>query len=168
MSQVFDQDNKVIPVTLIEAGPCLVTQVKTKEKDGYEAIQISFGKNKREFEGEGKVGDQIDISIFEEGEKVWVVGISKGKGFQGVVKRHGFHGGPASHGQKHTLRAPGSIGSAFPERVFKGRKMAGRMGSDRITTKGLKIVQIDKEKNLLAVKGAVAGKIGGLVEIKAL
>lgn len=182
MSQIFDKDNKVIPVTLIEAGPCFVTQVKTEEKDGYQALQIGFeGKKKvkkpqkgknyrylREFEGEGEVGDKIDVSIFEEGERVWVVGTSKGKGFQGVVKRHGFHGGPASHGQKHSLRAPGSIGSAFPERVFKGKKMAGRMGSDRTTTRGLKVAQIDKENNLIAIKGAVAGRIGGLVEVKVL
>ncbi len=180
MSQIFDKDNKVIPVTLIEAGPCFVIQAKTEEKDGYQALQIGFEEKKkakktdkgyrylREFEGEGKVGDKIDVSIFEEGEKVWVVGTSKGKGFQGVVKRHGFHGGPASHGQKHTERAPGSIGSAFPERVFKGKKMAGRMGSDRTTTKGLKVAQIDKENNLIAIKGAVAGRIGGLVEVKVL
>lgn len=190
MSQIFDKDNKVVPVTLIEAGPCFVVQIKTKEKDGYQAVQIGFEEIKekrvslpqkghfkkaglekcfrylREFDGENlKVGDKIDVSVFEEGEKAIVAGVSKGKGFQGVVKRHGFRGGPASHGQKHSLRAPGSIGSAFPQRVFRGMRMAGRMGNDRVTTKGLKIVRVDKENNLLAIKGAVAGKNGGLVEI---
>ncbi|MFC1701007.1 50S ribosomal protein L3 [Patescibacteria group bacterium] len=190
MSQIFDKDNKVIPVTLIEAGPCLVVQIKTDEKDGYKAVQVGFeeiverkvkkpqkGHFKKvgekyfrylkEFESDNlKIGDVIDVSIFEDGDKVQIAGFSKGKGFQGVVKRHGFHGGPASHGMKHTLRAPGSIGSAFPERVFKGKKMAGRMGNERITTRGLKIIHVDKENNLLAIKGAVPGRIGGLLEIK--
>lgn len=191
MSQVFDKNGKVTPVTLVEAGPCLVIQIKTKEKDGYQAVQIGFGQKKknikkpqkghlkkakaanirylREFRTDQttyKLGDKIDIDIFEEGDKVKVTGISKGKGFQGVVKRHGFSGFPASHGTKHGLRAPGSIGSAFPERVLKGRKMAGRMGAETVTTKGLEIVQIDKENNILAVKGAIAGKPGTLLEIQ--
>jgi len=190
MSQLFDEKGQVVSITLVEAGPCPVIQVKSKEKDGYQAVQLGFEEIKdkkvkkpqkghfkkanlekgfrylREFpNGDLKIGDKIDVSIFNEGEIVKVAGISKGKGFQGVVKRHGFAGFPASHGTKHGLRAPGSIGSSFPERVWKGKKMAGRMGSDRITTSGLKIVQIDKKNNLLAVKGAIPGKKGTLLEI---
>ena len=192
MSQLFDEKSQVVPVTLIEAGPCSVVQLKNKEKDGYSAVQIGFEEIKdkkvkkpqkghfkkagfkkgfrylREFpNGHLKIGEQIDVSIFNQGEIVKVAGTSKGKGFQGVVKRHGFSGFPASHGTKHGLRAPGSIGSSFPERVWKGKKMAGRMGNERITTSGLKIVQIDKENNLLAVKGAIPGKKGTLLEIVA-
>jgi len=199
MSQVFDENGRVIPVTLVEAGPCFITQIKTKEKDGYEAIQVGFGKKKlkniskslkghleksqisnlksqnsgtrylREFrieKPELKLGDEITVDVFKEGDEVKVSGISKGKGFQGVVKRHGFKGGPASHGTKHTLRAPGSIGSSFPERVWKGKKMAGRMGSDRVTIKGLKIIKVNKENNLLAIKGAVPGRKGTLLEVR--
>ncbi len=166
MSQIFDKDGQVIPVTLIEAGPCRVAQVKTKEKDGYQAVQIDFEGHLKEFAGKDlKNGQQIDVSIFQEGEIVKIAGISKGKGFQGVVKRHGFSGFPASHGTKHGLRAPGSIGSSFPERVWKGRKMAGRTGAERIMVQGLKIVQVDKENSLLAVKGAVPGRKGALLEI---
>ncbi len=188
MSQVFSDDRKVIPVTLIEAESCVVTQIKTEEKDGYQATQVGFGEKKKinkplagHLKGLGnfrhlreiresedlkcKVGDKIDISVFEEGDKIKVIGTSKGKGFQGVMKRHGFHGSPASHGHKHDHRAPGSIGSAFPEHVFKGKKMAGRMGSDRVTVKGLKVIKIDKENNLLIVKGAVPGRIGSVIEI---
>jgi large subunit ribosomal protein L3 len=186
MSQIFDEKGNVIPVTLIEAGPCYVTQIKTKEKDKYEAIQIGCEKiekkkklkkslkNKpfkwlREFKGdikEFKVGDKIDVSIFQEGEKVKISGISKGKGFAGVVKRWGFGGKPATHGTKHELRTPGSVGTSFPQRVIKGRKMPGRMGQERITIKNLKIVKIDKDNNLLAVKGAVPGGRGSLLEIR--
>lgn len=168
MSQVF-KDDKVIPVTLIEAGPCKVVQVKTKEKEGYEAVQVGFGKAFREFRVEKpkfKVGDEINISSFKVGDIVKVSGISKGKGFQGVVKRWGFKGSPASHGTKHTLRAPGSIGSAFPQKVFKGMKMGGRMGAARITVSGLKVVKVDAENNLLAVEGAVPGRKRTLLEIK--
>ena len=166
MSQIFDKDGQVIPVTLIEAGPCRVAQVKTKEKDGYQAVQIDFEGHLKEFAGKDlKNGQQIDVSIFQEGEIVKIAGISKGKGFQGVVKRHGFSGFPASHGTKHGLRAPGSIGSSFPERVWKGRKMAGRTGAERIMVQGLKIVQVHKENSLLAVKGAVPGRKGALLEI---
>lgn len=189
MSQVFTDKGKVVPVTLVEAGPCVVTQIKTREKDGYQAVQIGFGEVRkltkplaghlkdlgkprylREFEDEiknFKVGQKIDVSVFKEGDKVKVSGISKAKGFTGVVKRHGFKGSPATHGTKHTLRAPGSIGSAFPEKVFKGMKMAGRMGGGRITVTGLKIAKIDKENNLLAIGGAVPGKKGTLLEIVA-
>jgi len=190
MSQIFGEDGKVIPVTLVEAGPCPVVQVKTRDKDGYSSVQIGFGDIKekntkkpqkghfkkaslkknyrylREFkDSDLKIGQTVTVSIFNKGETVDVSGISKGKGFQGVVKRHGFSGFPASHGTKHGLRAPGSIGSAFPQRVFKGKKMAGRMGSDRITLKGLKIAQIDEDNNLLAIKGAVPGRKGTLLEM---
>jgi large subunit ribosomal protein L3 len=192
MSQVFNEQGKVIPVTLVEAGPCQIVQVRTKEKDGYSAIQIGFETKKdkhtnkaqqghfkkaglknnyrylKEFKNSDlRVGQEINVSIFNPGEIVKVTGISKGKGFQGVVKRHGFAGFPATHGTKHGLRAPGSIGSAFPQRVFKGKKMAGRMGSDRVTTEGLRIIQVDKGNNLLAINGAVPGKKGALLEIVA-
>jgi len=188
---MFDENGKIIPATLIEAGPCFVVQIKNKEKDNYEAVQIGFseakdknvkGPQRGHFKKAGlktsfrylqefkngkdlKVGDKIDVSVFKEGDKIKVTSISKGKGFQGVVKRHGFKGGPASHGQKHSLRAPGSIGSAFPERVFKGKKMAGRMGNERVTVKGLKVIKIDLENNLLAIKGAIAGNNGVLVRV---
>ncbi len=190
MSQIFDEKGKVTPVTLVEAGPCQVTQVKTDEKDGYTAVQVSFEGKKdkhtnkaqqghfkksgakvnfrysKEFKaGDLKVGDSITAGIFNPGEIVKVTGISKGKGFQGVVKRHGFAGADATHGTKHNERAPGSIGSAFPERVFKGKRMAGRMGTDRITTKGLEIIQVDEKENTLAIKGALPGKPGTLLEI---
>ena len=190
MSQVFSEDRKVTPVTLIEAGPCVVTQVKTEEKDGYQAVQVGFGERKkinrplmghlkdlgkfrylreiRNVKEDMKIGDKIDAGVFKEGDKIKVIGISKGKGFQGVMKRHGFHGSPATHGHKHDHRAPGSIGSAFPEHVLKGKKMAGRMGGDRVTVKGLKVVKVDKENNLLVVKGAVPGKRGALLKVESL
>ena len=184
MSQVFNEKGKVIPVTIIEAGPCQVTQIKTKEKDEYEAVQVGFWKiskkNKikktmkgkefrylREFRnGEYKVGDKIDVSIFQEGNKVKVSGLSKGKGFAGVVKRWGFHGKNATHGVKHEERTIGSIGSRIPQRVIKGKKMPGRMGYARVTVKNLKVIKVDKENNLLAVKGAVPGRKGMLLEVK--
>lgn len=191
MNQVFDDSGKVIPVTYIEIEPNFITQVKTKEKDGYEAVQFGSGKRRkrlikkpqkdrgfrwlREFRvkpnyklqiTDYKPGDKIDISVFEAGDKVTVIGISKGKGFQGVVKRHGFAGGPKSHGQKDRHRAPGSIGSSFPEHVMKGMKMAGRMGGDRITTKNLKVVLVDKENQLIGISGAVPGRKGSLVYLK--
>ncbi len=192
MTQIFTEDGKVIPVTVVNAGPVKVVQVKTADgKDGYNAMQLGYGSRKEkninkaekghmgelgnfsdlvEFrikgkDVEAKKGDEITVEIFEEGEKVQVSGVSKGKGFQGVVKRHGFHGGPRTHGQKHSEREPGSIGATGPQRVFKGKKMAGRMGSDRVTVKGLKIVGIDKENNKLLITGAVPGKRGTLLEI---
>ncbi|MCX6813961.1 MAG: 50S ribosomal protein L3 [Candidatus Azambacteria bacterium] len=196
MTQIFKGDN-VIPVTLIESGPNFVTQVKTKEKDDYVAVQLGFGTKKeknikkpqrghlnkmsnvkgqmsnlrwlKEFRIENselKEGDQIGIDTFSSGDKVTVIAISKGKGFQGVVKRHGFHGGPKSHGQKDRHRAPGSIGASWPQHVIKGMKMAGRMGGDRVTVKNLEIVEVDKENNLIAIKGAIPGRKGTLVMIK--
>ncbi len=193
MTQIFDAEGKSIPVTLVEAGPCFVTQEKNIEKDGYQAVQICFGKKKEnkiskplrghlakipgfktsprylmEFwndNSELKAGDEIKADIFKEGDLVKVAGVSKGKGFSGVVKRHNFGGGPATHGQKHGLRAPGSIGATFPEHVPKGRRMAGRMGGGRKTVSNLEIVKIDAENNILAIKGAVPGNRGGLLEI---
>ncbi len=188
MTQVYKGDD-IVPVTLIESGSNFVSQIKTKEKDGYEAIQLGFGARKeknikkpqrghlknlgnlrwlREFRVnnmELKPGDKIDVSTFAPGDKVNVVAISKGKGFQGVVKRHGFHGGPKSHGQKDRHRAPGSIGASWPQHVIKGMKMAGRMGGDKITVKNLEVVEVDKENNIIALKGAVPGRRGTLVRI---
>lgn len=196
MTQVFQDDGKVVPVTLIEAGPVTVTQIKTKEKDGYEAMQVGYGKEKKpnksksghlkglsnfknlkefkletenwKLETEPNRGDMFDVSIFNVGDIVKIGGISKGKGFQGVVKRHGFHGMPASHGHHHVLRHGGSIGQRFPQHTLKGMRMPGRMGGARITTRGLKIITVDKENNLLAVKGAVPGRRGTLLEIAKL
>lgn len=189
MTQIY-QDDKVVPVTALEAGPVVVSQIKTQDRDGYYAIQLGFGKKrslskavrnhlkglgdlrwlkeckiKKEEADAFKRGDRIDVSVFKEGEKVKIIGTSKAKGFQGVVKRHGFHGGPKSHGQKDRLRAPGSIGATHPQHVLKGKKMAGRMGGNRITLKNVKIVKIIPEKNIICVKGAIPGKRGELVQI---
>ncbi|MFH1575721.1 MAG: 50S ribosomal protein L3 [Candidatus Nealsonbacteria bacterium] len=191
MSQIFDKDGNVVPLTLIEAGPCQITQVKTKESDGYESLQIGFKEiekkkkikkpmqNKpfrfiREFRtpptggsaGEMKLGDKIDVSIFQEGDIVKVAGVAKGKGFQGGMRRWGFHGKFATHGIKHEARTVGSIGDSGIERVVKGKKMPGRMGGSRITVKNLKVIKVDKDNNLLAVRGAVPGHPGTLVEIR--
>jgi len=195
MSRVFDQEGKAIPITLIEAGPVYITQIKSKEGDNYEAVQVGFANKKkptkalsghiqkaklkeaprwlREFRLKDevkdlKLGDKIDVSEFKVGEKVIIRGVSKGKGFQGVVRRHGFKGGPASHGQKHSAREPGSIGATGPQRVFKGTRMAGRMGGKRVTAKNLKIARVDPELHLLAVKGAVPGAKGQLLEIRGI
>ncbi|MBI2626648.1 MAG: 50S ribosomal protein L3 [Parcubacteria group bacterium] len=196
MSQVFKEDGAVIPVTLVEAGPVTVTKLRTKEKDGYEAIQIGSQKSKiknprprqakrggqkskfenlKEFKPKFQdssfkiqdftLGQKIDVSIFEEGEVVKISGVSKGKGFQGGVKRHGFHGMPASHGHKHVTRTPGSIGQRFPQHTLKGTRMAGHMGHERVTVEGLKVVKVDKENNILLIKGAIPGRRGTLVEI---
>lgn len=190
MSQVFDGDGKVHPVTLISINPVTVTQIKNEGKDGYKSVQIGYGEKSKknikkpqlghykdlgsfertkefrvENETDFEVGKTLDISIFNEGDEVVISGTSKGKGFQGVVKRHGFHGGPRSHGQKHSEREAGSIGSAGIQRVIKGMRMAGRMGSDRITLKGVTVVSIDKDENMLYVKGAVPGRRGSWVEI---
>jgi large subunit ribosomal protein L3 len=186
MSQVFLSDGKVAPVTIVEAGPCLITQIKTKEKDGYQAVQIGFGAKRKltkSLAGHLKDlpnfrylkeflldkveslqrGQKITVKIFQPKDKVKVTGLSIGKGFQGVVKRHKFHGSPASHGHKDQLRMPGSIGSTDPARVFKGMRMAGRMGGETVTTSNLEIVQIDLEKNYLYIKGAVPGARNGLI-----
>ena len=190
MMEYFAEDGTVIPVTIVSAGPLTVTRILSKEKDGYDAIQVGYGTRKKERIGkaalgtmgggnyrymkefrldngatEVKVGDSIDVSTFLPGDKIQVSGTSKGKGFQGVVKRHGFAGGPRTHGQKHSEREPGSIGGGLRTHVPKGMRLAGRMGSDRITQKNLKIVLVDKENNLLLVKGAVPGVRGSLVEI---
>ncbi len=185
MTSIFDENGKNIPCTVIECGPCVVTQVRTKEVDGYEAIQLGFddktekhsikaelghfkkagtvAKKKvvefKGFETEYKLGDVIAVDLFAEGEFVDVVGVSKGKGFQGVVKRHGFGGvGQSTHGQHNRLRAPGSVGaSSYPSRVFKGMRMAGRMGGDNVTVQNLRVLKVVAEKNLLLVKGAIPG-----------
>ncbi|MCK0130692.1 50S ribosomal protein L3 [Flavobacteriaceae bacterium F08102] len=194
MTSIFDDNGKNIPCTVIQAGPCVVTQVRTKEVDGYEALQLGFddkaekqttkalkghfkkaGTNAKkrvvEFKGfdkEYKLGDSITVEHFEEGEFVDVSGTSKGKGFQGVVKRHGFGGvGQATHGQHNRLRAPGSIGAAsYPARVFKGMKMAGRMGGEKVKVQNLRILKVVAEKNLLVVKGAVPGHKNSYVIIQ--
>jgi len=187
MSQMFDKNGKLTPVTLIVAGPCHILQKKNKEKDGYEALQIGLKKiekkNKikktmkgkeykyiKEYRIKGEdssnIGDEINVSVFQEGDTINVSGRSKGKGFQGGVKRHGFHGRNATHGVKHEQRTIGSVGQRFPQHVRKGRKMPGRMGFENITVKNLKIMKIDKESNLLIVKGAVPGTNRTLLEIK--
>jgi large subunit ribosomal protein L3 len=191
MSQIFREDGTVVPVTAVVATPMMVTHVRTTEKDGYTAVQVGSGDQKksriskaeaghlgdlgpfktlREFRLDDTSGFEkgatIDVSMFTPGDTVEVSGISKGKGFQGVVKRHGFAGGPRTHGQKHSERKPGSIGAGGVQRVFKGLRMAGRMGSDRITIKNLEIVAVDPEKNILFISGAVPGKRGTLLEIR--
>ncbi len=195
MTRVFDDAGKSIPVTVVVAGPCSVTQIKTEKTDGYDAVQIGFLDKKekntskaelkhfakagvkpkkvvKEVKGVAetnklKLGDSVTVEIFEEGEGVMVTGFSKGKGFQGVVKRHGFKGGPKTHGQSDRLRAPGSIGqSAYPARVFKGVRMGGRMGNRKVTLKKKKIIKIDVEKNILMIKGPVPGPNSGLLLIR--
>lgn len=194
MTSLFDEKGNMVPCTVIEAGPCVVTQVKTEETDGYSAVQLGFGSRKekntpaalmghfdkaktepkatvvefRDYDFEKAIGEEVTLDIFEEGEKVAVVGTSKGKGFQGVVKRHGFGGvGMQTHGQHNRLRAPGSIGaSSFPSKVFKGTRMAGRMGHDRVKVKNLQVVKVLSDKNLILVKGAVPGHKGSYVIIE--
>lgn len=175
MSEYFSEGGEAIPVTIISAGPVTVTRIFSKDQDGYDSVQVSFGGDKKEKvkefrlkpadKSDAKVGDVIDVSAFSPGDKLQVSSISKGKGFQGVVKRHGFHGGPRTHGQKHSEREPGSIGGGLRTHVPKGMRMAGRMGSDRVTQKNLKVVLVDKENNLMLVKGAITGRRGSLVEI---
>ena len=191
MMEYFSTKGEVFPVTVINAGPIVVTQVKTKATDRYNAVQIGFGtKNanniskalkghlkdlgnfrfikefRTEKESEYKVGDTMNVAdTFEVGDSLQVSSVSKGKGFQGVVKRHGFHGGPRSHGQKHSEREPGSIGGGLRTHVPKGMRMAGRMGGDRITQKNLKVIFVDKENNIMLIKGAIPGRKGSLVEI---
>ena len=189
MSQVFTDSGKAEAVTVIEAGPCLVTQIKTSAKEGYEAVQMGFGTAKklskaeqghlkelgklrklREFRvdstAEVKVGDKVDVNQFKTGDIVNIIGVSKGKGFAGTVKRHGFHGGPKTHGQTDRHRGPGAIGATTsPGRVLKGMRMSGHMGAEQITQKGLKIYKTDPEHNLLIVQGAVPGAKNGLLLI---
>lgn len=193
MTQIFDKDGVVQPATLVEASPIVVTQIKTKENDGYTAVQVATGVQKpdrinkpmkghlkelgtfadlrefRDFSSDTlptqKVGDKMDLAQFKEGDVIEVSAISKGKGFQGVVKRHGFGGGPRSHGQKHSEREPGSIGGGLRNKVPKRMRMAGRMGSDRVTIKNLKVVHIDSASNTLYISGAIPGRRGTLVEI---
>jgi large subunit ribosomal protein L3 len=170
MTQVW-KGEAVVPVTVLKASANTVSQVKTKERDKYSALQLSLGKTKREFrtknaEHSGKVGDKITVSMFKEGDEVAISGLTKGRGFQGVVKRHGFAGGPKTHGQKNRHRAPGSIGATAPQRVTPGRRMAGRMGQERVTIKNLKVVEVDVEKNILMIRGAVPGARGAVLEIR--
>jgi large subunit ribosomal protein L3 len=193
MTQVFTDDGNAVPVTIIEAGPCFVTQIRTVANDGYSAVQIGFEEVKekkltggqlghlkrndlptlrylREFRTstpEVKAGDKVDVAQFEVGKRVDVVGFSKGKGFAGAMKRHNFRGGPKTHGQSDRGRAPGSVGATTtPGRVFKGKKMAGHMGNERVSSQNLKVVLVDVEKNLIGVNGSVPGPRGGLVVIK--
>jgi len=188
MTQMFNKEGKITPVTLVEAGPCVVLQKKTKEREGYDSLQVGFikiekkskiGKSMkgkeyrhiREFsiindQVSKAVGDQMNVSEFVEGDKVNVSATSKGKGFQGGVKRHGFHGRNATHGAKHEARTIGSIGQRFPQHVIKGRKMPGRMGFERVTVKNLTIEKIDTKNNTLALRGAIPGHRGTLLEIR--
>ena len=190
MSQVFIEDGTVEPVTVIEAGPCVVTQVKTTEKDGYQAVQLGFGHRKRlnspqkgHLKGLGQfrylrefrvrdasqveVGQRVAVSLFQPGELVDVSGISKGKGFAGVVKRYGFAGGPTTHGQSDRHRAPGSIGACTtPGKVFKGKRMAGHMGNRRTTVQNLMVIRSDPERNILLLRGATAGARNSLLLIR--
>ena len=190
MTNVFDANGAAIPVTVLQAGPCVVTQVKKADKDGYEAVQLGFGdakkqpksraghlkvskansnhlKEYRNFEEEIKVGDMIDVSGFNEGDIVTVRANSKGKGFAGTIKRHNFSQGPKTHGSRN-YRRPGSIGAGYPQHVFAGQKMAGRMGNVQTTVKNLPIMKIDKDSNLIAVKGAVPGPKRGIVSVEVI
>jgi large subunit ribosomal protein L3 len=192
MTRIFDEKGVAVATTLIEAGPCWVTQTETNQRQGWEAVQIGYDETKpkrltrgqlghlkglpplpprREVPADGtvemQVGDRVDASIFAEGERIDVIGTSKGRGFAGVVKRHHFRGGPKTHGQSDRWRAPGSIGSGTtPGRVLKGTRMAGHMGHERVTVKNLQVVRVDAERNLVAVKGAVPGPRGGLLLLK--
>jgi large subunit ribosomal protein L3 len=195
MTQLFTEDGERVSATVIEAGPCWITAVREQERDGYRAVQLAFGEAKErrlqkarrghlkkadapalkhlaEFRldegenGEPKIGEQVTVAAFEKGERVKVSGRSKGKGFQGTIRRHNFHRGPVSHGS-HNVRAPGSIGaSATPSRVLKGIRMPGHMGDQRVTQLGLEVIEIDPNRNLLIVRGAVPGPRGGLVEVR--
>lgn len=200
MTQIFDEKGRTHPVTVLSATPNIVTQIKTKDTDGYVSVQLGLGERKgknvskpvrghlkavlgenkdnlfprsiREFRvsedviGTFEIGKTIDVATFEAGDEVDVSAISKGKGFQGTVKRHGFAGGPRSHGQKHSERAPGSIGAQGPQRVLPGKKMSGRMGNDRVTIKNLKVMHVDADRNELYISGAIPGRPGSLVEVR--
>lgn len=185
MTQIFSEEGEAFPVTLVEAGPCKITDIKTKERDGYDAVQLGFCELKKEKVKKSKKGkpyrylreirgnfetslnDTVSVDSFSQDDQVKVRGISKGKGFAGVMKRWNFSGaGTSSHGTKHNNRKGGSIGSMFPQRVMKGKKMAGRMGTDSVTVKNLQVMSVDTEKNIIAIKGALPGKNGGLVTIE--
>ena len=198
MTQVFDERGEVVPVTVISAGPCVVTQVRTKERDGYEAVQLGYGESRRLSKPERghlkaaqadgadgelllrhlrevtardtdtvQVGQRVTVGIFKPGDVIDISGVSKGKGFQGVVRRHGFRGGPKTHGQSDRWRAPGSNGAdTTPGHVFKGTRMAGRMGNERVTVQNLRVVQVDEDRNLLVVRGSVPGANEGLLMIR--
>lgn len=192
MTQFFAEDGTCTPATVIQAGPVVVTQVKTGDKDGYEAVQVGYGQTKehrlskaqkghlkdnglfattKEFRlsdgaADYSTGQTIDVTSFEPGDTITVNGITKGKGFQGGVKRHGFAGGPRSHGQKHSEREVGSIGATGPQRVFKNTRMPGRMGSNRVSVKNLKVLAVDKDTNSLLVSGAIPGRAGTLIEVR--
>ncbi len=190
MSQIFEKNGTVIPVTVIEVEPNIVTQTKNSEKDGYFAVQVGTGKKNKikkpqaghfkelgkfkyvkefrvnEDDANLKIGDRNDVSVFASGDIIKVTGISKGKGFAGAVKRHGFHGMPASHGHRSVQRHVGSIGQRFPQHTLKGMRMAGRMGNAKTTTRGLTIIKVDAENSQIAVKGAVPGNKGGMVMIQ--
>jgi large subunit ribosomal protein L3 len=192
MTSIYSAEGKAMPCTILEAGPCVVTQIKTQDRDGYEAVQLGFGDKKEkntpnalkghfkkanttpkaklaEFSGfdDLNLGDTVDITLFEEGEYVNVVGTSKGKGFQGVVRRHGFGGvGQATHGQHNRLRAPGSIGAcSYPARVFKGMKMAGQTGNKKVVMENLQVLKVLADRNMIVVKGSVPGAKGGTIRI---
>lgn len=195
MTQIFDEQGRVFPATIVSVSPMVVTQIKTADRDGYSAVQVASGDQKpsrlskavighlkgaayrhvREFRAEGAdampaVGDKIDASVFAPGDEVKVSGVSKAKGFQGVVKRHGFGGGRRTHGQKHSEREPGAIGGSGGRaggRVVKGMRMAGRMGGERVTVRNLKVIKVDSKENLLFIAGAIPGRRGTLVEVVA-
>jgi large subunit ribosomal protein L3 len=194
MTRIFNEDGRSIPVTVIEAGPCLVVQVKTQGKEGYDSVQLGFGQKRKNLftqpllghfakaqvepqrilkevktipADKAAVGQEIKVDLFSTGDKVRVTGISKGLGFQGVVRRHHFRGGPKSHGQSDRLRAPGSVGaSSYPSRTFKGQRMGGRMGGERVTVRNLMVAGVDVEKNLLLLRGAVPGKKDSYLTIR--
>ena len=194
MTKIFDGKGDLGPVTVIEAGPCPIVQIRTKDKNGYEAVQIGFGEKRKKLftkpmlghfekvkvepkrylrevkaviDDKIQVGAEVKLDIFHPGDKVNVTGISKGHGFQGGVRRHHFAGGPKSHGQSDRLRAPGSVGaSSFPSRTFKGQRMAGRMGGDKVTVKNLQVIEVDPQKNLLVLEGAVPGKKNSILTIR--
>ncbi len=194
MTRIFDEKGNDVQVSVIQTGPCYVTEIRTKDRHGYDALQLGFEEKReksvkkperghfaksgvkpmrvvREFRtfdvGQFKLGDAIKADVFQVGDKVKVIGISKGKGFQGVVKRHHFGGGPVSHGQSDRMRAPGSVGgSSYPSRVFKGTRMAGRMGGDRVTVRNIKVVRVDAENNIVMVRGGIPGAKNGMVVIQ--
>lgn len=183
MTRRFREDGTVVPSTVLQAGPCTVTQVKTKANDGYTAVQLGFGSTRNVAKPQKKAGtfavmaefltsdapergSVVDATVFKSGDVVKVTGTSKGRGFQGVVKRHHFKGGPASHGHKDNLRMPGSIGATFPQHVMKGTRMAGRMGGDRVSVKNLEVVEVIPDQHLILVKGAVPGPRNGVVYLQ--